>query len=293
MCAAQPFAFISYRRQDSSAASRWLGDVIRRIFGTQSVFVDTDAIRIGTTWPTEIEDALSRATVLIAVIGPAWLRLADEYGMRRLDNPNDWVRNEIKIALERKIPVIPLIISDATLPKSEGLPDDIRGLTSFQGYQLRDDAWEGDVDRLIKALKEQLRFEAVNTSAKLPRGPRVTIKELTSEELKARLATTPGWKAVTSHPSGSEHLTRNELRAVFEFRSFDEAIAFMAEAAPQMNRINHHPRWENTWKTVTVWLTTWDIGSKISDLDFEVARYLDALYASKYARTKTGPSAAA
>jgi hypothetical protein len=41
-----PLAFISYRRADSSAASRWLAQTMARTFGPESVFIDTEAIRM-------------------------------------------------------------------------------------------------------------------------------------------------------------------------------------------------------------------------------------------------------
>lgn len=97
-----PLVFISYRRVDSSAASRWLAQTIARTFGTQSVFIDTESIRMGDAWPDRIDAALTSATVLVPVIGPSWLRIADDVGRRRLDKEDDWVRNEIRHALEAK-----------------------------------------------------------------------------------------------------------------------------------------------------------------------------------------------
>ena len=86
----EAFVFISYRRHDSSAAARWLFQTIQRTFGISRVFMDTEAIRIGADWPETINKALAAATVLVAVIGPSWLRIADEYGQRRIDKEDDW-----------------------------------------------------------------------------------------------------------------------------------------------------------------------------------------------------------
>src|SRR5262249_35919457 len=81
----QSLVFISYRRRDSSAASHWLSETIHAVFGLSSIFIDTDAIRMGDDWPEQINKALQSAAVLIVVIGPNWLRLTDEYGRRQLD----------------------------------------------------------------------------------------------------------------------------------------------------------------------------------------------------------------
>ena len=80
--AREPYVFISYRRVDSAAAARWLYSALQRTFGPTRVFMDTEAIRVSAEWPEAIENALRQATHLIAVIGPHWLRVTDEYGRR-------------------------------------------------------------------------------------------------------------------------------------------------------------------------------------------------------------------
>src|SRR5215467_11708917 len=114
-----PTAFISYRRQDSSAASRWIADSIEKIFGSNSVFIDTEAIRLGTNWRARLDEALEQAEVLIVMIGRSWLTIPDEIGLPRLIHRNDWVRNEIARALSRDIPILPLLIEGGKLPSKE------------------------------------------------------------------------------------------------------------------------------------------------------------------------------
>jgi hypothetical protein len=53
-----------------------------RTVGPQHVFIDTDSIRMGDDWPERIDNALASATILIPVIGPNWLKIADDYGRR-------------------------------------------------------------------------------------------------------------------------------------------------------------------------------------------------------------------
>ena len=72
----------------------------------------------------------------------------------------------------------------------------------------------------------------------------------------------------------------------YEFARFEDAIDFMAEAAKHISVVQHHPRWENTWRTVRVWLTTWDIGHKPSQYDLDLAEYLDNLF-SKYSTPRS------
>jgi tetratricopeptide (TPR) repeat protein len=148
----EPLVFISYRRADSSAAARWIADSIARDFGSQHVFIDTDSIRIGDAWPGRIDDALASATIVLPVIGPAWLRLADQYGRRRLDRIDDWVCNEIYQALQRRLHVIPLLLSNTPVPLPEALPERIKQLSDLQALELSDTRWNSDIATLLERL---------------------------------------------------------------------------------------------------------------------------------------------
>jgi hypothetical protein len=53
----------------------------------------------------------------------------------------------------------------------------------------------------------------------------------------------------------------------------------MGHVAPACDIAMHHPRWENIWRSISVYLTTWDIGHNISDRDIQLAKYLDLAYA--------------
>lgn len=104
-------------------------------------------------------------------------------------------------------------------------------------------------------------------------------RPLTDDERREQLATCPEWHVVSSPLPDDASGARTELCRAFRFRSFDEALAFMQAAAPFINHSDHHPRWENSHRTVTVALTTWDAGQSITLLDVELARHLDGLFA--------------
>ena len=80
--------------------------------------------------------------------------------------------------------------------------------------------------------------------------------------------------------------SRHELRRVFRLNSFRDAIRFMEFSSPQIDELNHHPRWENAWKSVTVHSTTWDVGNRITKHDVELAKLLDELYSEFRRSTK-------
>ena len=69
----------------------------------------------------------------------------------------------------------------------------------------------------------------------------------------------------------------NKLRKEFVFADFKQAFAFMAKAADIAEAMDHHPDWSNSYKRVTIELTTHDLGG-ITDLDFELAEKIEATF---------------
>ena len=63
--------------------------------------MDLDSIEAGVDFAEVIKDAVNSCAVLVALIGRQWATLTDEEGARRLDNPDDFVRFEVKTALVR------------------------------------------------------------------------------------------------------------------------------------------------------------------------------------------------
>jgi len=146
--------FISYRRDDTSGFAGRLHDALCVHFGGERIFRDVETVRLGADFVRAIEDFISSAGVLIAVIGRDWLRCTDPEGRRRLDDPEDFVRLEIASALERDIPVIPVLVEDAAIPAAEDLPEPIAGLARRNALVVEDLRWDDDLRRLITSLEQ-------------------------------------------------------------------------------------------------------------------------------------------
>ena len=215
---------------------------------------------------------------MLALIGPEWLRSADEYGRRRLDTADDWVRNELSIAIESGKPIIPVLLDPVKgMPPAEALPAALAALSSYQTYTLRDDHWDSDLDDLVGLLVKNYGFKEANPKMVLPDHV-IRLQPLTQAELDEALASLPGWEPVESLIPGEYPKSRQELRKVYLFRTFKSAIEFMNLAIGPVNKLQHHPRWENQWRTTTVYLSTWDIGFRISKLDVDMAKALEKVY---------------
>jgi len=86
------------------------------------------------------------------------------------------------------------------------------------------------------------------------------------------------WKVVEAPLPEDPHQVRIELHRTFLFRGFRDVLAFMAEVGDFADKADHHPRWENIYKTLRVYLTTWEIGHRISQRDVQLAQYFDRAY---------------
>jgi hypothetical protein len=145
--------FLSYRREDASGHAGRLYDLLAARYGADRVFMDVDAIPLGSQFDETISRAIASCDVLIALIGRGWLQATDSSGHRRLDDPADFVRSEIESALEQGVVVVPATIQGAEIPRAEELPPSLAPLTQRQGFQLSDAGWRDDVARLIRRLE--------------------------------------------------------------------------------------------------------------------------------------------
>ena len=163
----------------------------------------------------------------------------------------------------------------AELPEREGLPKELRPLLNHQAFELREEQWQVDVQQLLNRL-EELGFKRIGGKVKYPE-PRKNAQALTDDEMRRILKRLHEWELVDDRvgPSGKKKL---ELMRAYQFVSFEDAIHFMSTATRHITNVCHHPDWQNIWKTITVRLSTWDIGHKPSVYDIELAEYLDHLY---------------
>jgi TIR domain len=151
--------FINYRRDDSSATAGRLHDRLAQEFGRKSLFMDVDNMPAGVDFVAYLNARVDACDLFLAVIGPHWLDATNATGSRRLDDPEDFVVVEIAAALRRGIPVIPVLIDGARVPKSDELPEPLKLLVRRHAVEVRNAQFRRDADALTEKVHEALRIK--------------------------------------------------------------------------------------------------------------------------------------
>jgi hypothetical protein len=169
-----PNIVISYRREDTKWIVGRIFDRLEQHYGRENVFMDIDAISPGLDYRDHIRNTLQGADIVLAVIGPQWLAVEKETGQPRIADETDWVRIEIDAALGKKIPVIPILVDRARLPKPSELPEAVRDFVYRQTVDLDTGAdFRSHMDRLIRSMDQLLdkQSRATRSNVEAPPGP--------------------------------------------------------------------------------------------------------------------------
>lgn len=277
---ASPEIFISYRKNDSGVFAQWLAHQLRLTFGAATVFIDTKSIRSAEHWSQKILNSLTSSSIVLAVIGPEWLAAKDELGGRRIDSPTDWVRQEIDLSFRLGKTVLPIALCPVEKLEGESVPPCVSKIFELQFAEVSNQDIAGSIEKITGEVGRLLGREMSEPTINLP-FPLQKLAALTGAELDAIRQELPDWKIVSNRvlPDGKSKI---ELMRVFAFQSFDDAIHFINTVSRFATRLDHHPDWTNIWRTVVVYLTTWDIGHKPSKLDIVLGRHMDAVYKTQY-----------
>ena len=114
--------FISYRREGGDVTAKLICEKLKNCGYT--VFYDYDSLS-GGYFDSRILDAIEKCKDFILVLPP--------HSLDRCVNEEDWVRKEIKHALDCKKNIVPLMLPGFEFPKD--LPGEIAEVTRFNGVQ--------------------------------------------------------------------------------------------------------------------------------------------------------------
>lgn len=155
---------ISYRRADSEGIAGRIRDRLANFFGDKSIFMDVDSIPLGIDFRDYIETILTKNDMMIVIIGPSWLS-TDTSGGSRINDESDPVRMEVELALERGVPIIPVLVGGARMPSPTQLPESLKKLAFRNAADVdagRD--FHHHLDRLIQSLLKTTAVGQQNSS---------------------------------------------------------------------------------------------------------------------------------
>jgi serine/threonine protein kinase len=150
--------FISYRRADTAKVAQRIYDRLATEFGSDDVFFDVETIPVGVDFRKHIEVRILQSAVVLAIIGHRWLRPPGWFGrLLARTMPEDHVMTEIEFAFNHGVPILPILLDDASIPDSQDLPLPARALADLNGRRLQSG---GDFNRdfesvlsVVKSLK--------------------------------------------------------------------------------------------------------------------------------------------
>lgn len=152
--------FINYRRDDSASHALNIAQYMERAFGSRNVFIDIDRIQAGQNFEDVLGQRLDQCSVMLVIMGPKWAGARDDAGVKRLTNPNDWVRLEIVRALQRKIKVIPILVGGlSSLPDPVDVPDALKPLLKLQCAVVTANGFRYEVAGIAKDIRPALGWQ--------------------------------------------------------------------------------------------------------------------------------------
>ena len=155
--------FINYGRGEDSGFVQALLSRLEQAFSSDQLFIDIDSIEPGVDFVRVLDEQVAKCDILLAVIGKGWINARDETNARRLDNPEDFVRIEIASALAQDKRVIPVLVGDARMPRSDELPETLKPLVKRGGVRLTHERFRADTNGFIDALSKALeKIEMLN-----------------------------------------------------------------------------------------------------------------------------------
>jgi TIR domain len=152
--------FLCYRRDDSAAWAGRISEHLGQAFGTDCVFMDVEGIPAGRDFVKLLDRRISDAEVVLAIIGPAWVTVANADGKTRLQDENDFVRIELESALKLGKTVIPVLVGAAKMPNRDALPNSLKSLSNLNAISISHEKFPTDMVSLVKVTRNAASQQA-------------------------------------------------------------------------------------------------------------------------------------
>jgi hypothetical protein len=133
--------FVSYRRNSWPFTHRLVDDLRERIVG--EIFIDLTGID-DTNFERSILKHLKASNTVLVVCSE------NAFAPERIQREEDWLRREVKMALELGKQIVLINVNGSNLPETVDLPGDIQELPQRQAINFYPEYWDGAVERLVQ-----------------------------------------------------------------------------------------------------------------------------------------------
>jgi hypothetical protein len=140
--------FVSYRRADDPFGAGLVAAALRDRFGEAGVFLDTWVLNGQRDPEAGLGRGLDDSVVVVALIGRRW----EERLAARNATARDWVAWELREAVRRDLPVVPVFLRRSRV-LAEGVPEDLRDILPREAaVAVHQGSLGSDVGRLVDAV---------------------------------------------------------------------------------------------------------------------------------------------
>lgn len=152
-----PRVFLCYRNTHGGFVAAALRQRLVRELGDDNVVYARENFDPAPDIPEALGRAIRACDVLLVVIHPRWEEETDGRGGRRLEDPRDYVRLEIETALGLDMPILPVLLEPAVMPREADLPPSLQALATRNGSRVQP---EPELEEDVGPLLERIRQEA-------------------------------------------------------------------------------------------------------------------------------------
>lgn len=133
--------FVSYRHEDWPFTQRLVAQLGQFIGGT--IFMDSTGID-DPDFTQSIEQHLQQSNVVLLVVSQY------TFASERIERPDDWIRREMRLALQHEKHLVLVGVNGLTLPLPTDVPEDIRDVLRRQGVPFYPEFFDAAVERLAE-----------------------------------------------------------------------------------------------------------------------------------------------
>ena len=134
--------FLSYRRDGGDITAKLISEALKN--RGYSTFYDYDALK-GGVFDDQIREEIISCTDMVLVL--------PKDALVRCESPEDWVRQEIALALKHGKNIIPVMLKGFEFP--ETLPDDINEVRYYNGVRFYMEFFDAVIDSIEKKLRSK------------------------------------------------------------------------------------------------------------------------------------------